>query len=110
MHCNTAMLAGAASVLAGDLGKRLPVGTRMAGQLVITGRYKDTIVLAGGENVSPQPIEDAICCSNLVKQAMVVGQDKRMLGAIVSLDEDAMRSHMKVRLKPLCSAALPCKL
>jgi long-subunit acyl-CoA synthetase (AMP-forming) len=73
----------------------------MAGQLVITGRAKDTIVLAGGENVSPQPIEDAVCSSRLIKQCMVVGQDKRTLGAVVCLDEETMCAHLQVRDWPL---------
>lgn len=93
---------------AGDMGRRIPRGTAMAGQLVLTGRAKDTIVMAGGENVSPQPIEDALCCSPLIKHAMVVGQDKRTLGAIVSLDEDGMRAHMKVRQRKLMSTASTC--
>lgn len=69
----------------------------MAGQLVLTGRAKDTIVLAGGENVSPQPIEDALCCSPIIKHAMMVGQDKRTLGVLVSLDPDALKAYMQVR-------------
>jgi long-chain acyl-CoA synthetase len=39
------------------------------GDLVITGRFKDTIVLSNGENVAPQPIEDALVgASELVDQ------------------------------------------
>ena len=48
----------------GDLVRVLP-----SSDLVITGRYKDTIVLSNGENISPQPIEDAIVgVSDLVDQ------------------------------------------
>lgn len=55
-----------------------------SGDLVLTGRAKDIIVLSNGENIEPNPIEDAILerCS-LVDQVMVVGQDERFLGALV---------------------------
>jgi long-chain acyl-CoA synthetase len=68
----------------------------MAGQLVLTGRAKDTVVLAGGENVSPQPIEDNLSQSPIIKHAMVFGQDKRTLGVLVSLDKEAMQQYLKV--------------
>jgi long-subunit acyl-CoA synthetase (AMP-forming) len=68
----------------------------MAGQLVLTGRAKDTIVLAGGENVSPQPIEDTICQSPIIKHAMLCGQDKRTLGVLVGLDQDDFKRYLQV--------------
>lgn len=54
-----------------------------AGDLVITGRSKDVIVLSNGENIEPGPIEDAILASPLVDQVMLVGQDEKVLGALV---------------------------
>lgn len=62
----------------GDLGY-----IAVTGDLVITGRAKDTIVLASGENVEPEPIEDAIRKSPLVNQVMLVGQDEKFVGALV---------------------------
>jgi len=53
------------------------------GLLVITGRAKDTIVLRGGENVEPLPIEERLLTSPLVKNAVVVGQDRKTLGALI---------------------------
>jgi long-chain acyl-CoA synthetase len=53
------------------------------GELAIRGRMKETIVLLGGENVEPMPLEDTICESNYIDQVMVVGQDQRQLGALV---------------------------
>jgi len=44
-------------------------------EIKIIGRAKDTIVLLGGENVEPEPIEDKLCQSDYIEQAMVVGQD-----------------------------------
>jgi long-chain acyl-CoA synthetase len=52
-------------------------------ELKITGRVKDTIVLRGGENVEPTPIEQKICESEWIVNVMVVGQDKKFLAALV---------------------------
>jgi long-chain acyl-CoA synthetase len=51
--------------------------------LVLTGRAKDTIVLTNGENIEPQPIEDACLRSPYLDQIMLVGQDQRSLGALI---------------------------
>ncbi|MDG2991607.1 long-chain fatty acid--CoA ligase [Candidatus Synechococcus calcipolaris G9] len=62
----------------GDLGLLTPMG-----DLVLTGRQKDTIVLSNGENIEPQPIEDACIRSAYIEQIMLVGQDKKALGALI---------------------------
>ena len=49
--------------------------------LIITGRAKDTIVLTNGENIEPQPIENACARSAYIDQIMLVGQDQRSPGA-----------------------------
>jgi len=54
-----------------------------AGDMVITGRSKDVVVLSSGENVEPGPIEDAIAEWDAVDQVMLVGQDQRALAALV---------------------------
>lgn len=54
-----------------------------AGDLVLTGRAKDTIVLSNGENIEPQPIEDACLRSPFISQIMLVGQDQKALGALI---------------------------
>ncbi|MCX7018033.1 MAG: AMP-binding protein [bacterium] len=51
--------------------------------LVITGRAKDTIVLSSGENIEPEPIESVVLRSPLIEQIIVVGQDRKTLGALV---------------------------
>ncbi len=53
------------------------------GEIKIMGRVKETVVLLGGENVEPSPIEDTICESDYVDQVMVVGQDQKYLAALV---------------------------
>lgn len=49
----------------------------------IVGRCKETIVLLGGENVEPLPIESKLLESPLIDQCMVVGQDQKQLGVLV---------------------------
>jgi long-chain acyl-CoA synthetase len=51
--------------------------------LKIVGRCKETIVLLGGENVEPLPIESKLLESPLIEQCMVVGQDQKHLGVLV---------------------------
>ena len=67
----------------GDLGRINPA----TGDLILTGRVKDTIVLSNGENIEPTPLEDAILggANGLVEQVMLTGQDGRRLVAIAVL-------------------------
>lgn len=61
-------------------------------ELVLKGRKKDTIVLLGGENVEPLPIEMKLSESRYIRQAVVVGQDKHYLGALILVDEDEVKN------------------
>ncbi|NCJ08223.1 AMP-binding protein [Synechococcales cyanobacterium C] len=58
--------------------------------LILTGRAKDTIVLSNGENIEPQPLEDACARSPYIDQIVVVGQDQRFLGALIVPNFDAL--------------------
>jgi long-chain acyl-CoA synthetase len=62
----------------GDLGRM-----SYQGDLQLTGRAKDTIVLIGGENIEPEPIEAKLRENDMISQCMVVGQDKKMLSVII---------------------------
>jgi len=62
----------------GDLGRLLADGC-----LVLTGRAKDTIVLSSGENIEPGPLEEALVECPLFEQVMLVGQDRKQLGALL---------------------------
>jgi long-chain acyl-CoA synthetase len=59
--------------------------------IVLTGRAKDTIVLTNGENIEPQPIEDACVRSPYIDQIMLVGQDQRSLGAVIVPNLEALQ-------------------
>ena len=62
-------------------------------EIVIKGRKKDTIVLRGGENVEPVPIEQKLNESRYIKQSVVVGQDQRYLGALILVDEEEIKNY-----------------
>uniref|UniRef100_A0A7S2SD18 AMP-dependent synthetase/ligase domain-containing protein n=1 Tax=Eucampia antarctica TaxID=49252 RepID=A0A7S2SD18_9STRA len=71
----------------GDLGKINPA----TGDVILTGRCKDTIVLSNGENIEPSPIEDAILLgSSMIEQVMLAGQDGRSLVAILVLNPNLL--------------------
>lgn len=74
----------------GDLGALLPTG-----HLKITGRKKEILVTAGGKNVSPGPLEDILRSAPLISQAMVVGDDQKFIGSLITLDEDALPAWKK---------------
>jgi long-chain acyl-CoA synthetase len=58
------------------------------GRIYITGRIKDVLVLSNGEKVPPVDMEAAICLDPLFDQALVVGEARPSLGAVVVLNSD----------------------
>jgi long-chain acyl-CoA synthetase len=66
------------------------------GYLKITDRKKDIIVTAGGKNVAPQNLEGLIKSkSSLVSQVVVHGDKRKFLSAVVSVDEENLKSWAK---------------
>jgi long-chain acyl-CoA synthetase len=59
------------------------------GFLRITGRKKDLIVTAAGKNVAPAPLEDRLRAHPLVSQAIVVGDERPFVSALITIDEEA---------------------
>ncbi|WP_255767861.1 AMP-dependent synthetase/ligase [Pseudarthrobacter sulfonivorans] len=87
----------------GDLGELDPEGF-----LTITGRKKDLLVTAGGKNVAPGPLEEKIRLHQLVDHAVVVGDGKPYVAALVSLDPAGLENwcrENRVGLLPLSEAA-----
>lgn len=74
----------------GDLGR-----LDDQGRLIITGRKKEIIVTAGGKNVSPAQLEDAIRADLLVSQAVVVGDGRPFISAMITLDSDVAPSWLR---------------
>ena len=67
------------------------------GFLKITGRKKELIVTAGGKNVAPAVLEERIKQHRLVSQAMVVGDNKPFVGALITLDPEELAAFAKER-------------
>jgi long-chain acyl-CoA synthetase len=79
----------------GDIGA-LDAG----GYLTITGRKKEILVTAGGKNVAPSPLEDRIRAHPLISQCLVVGDGKPFIGALITLDTEALEPWKKSHRKP----------
>ena len=58
----------------------------------ITDRKKDLIITAGGKNIAPQNLENALKSSRFVSQALVVGDRRPYVTALVTLDETELAS------------------
>ena len=65
------------------------------GYVYITGRKKDLIITAGGKNVSPAPLEDIIATCPIVSHAVVVGDNKPFIAALITLEPDMLRQWLE---------------
>jgi long-chain acyl-CoA synthetase len=74
----------------GDLGR-----FDEQGFLHITGRKKDIIITAGGKNITPKNIESGIKNHPLVHEAVVIGDRRKFLTAVISPDKEAAEKFMK---------------
>ncbi|MEI7454104.1 MAG: long-chain fatty acid--CoA ligase [Actinomycetes bacterium] len=84
----------------GDLGK-----LDNDGFLSIVGRKKELIVTSGGKNVAPAVLEDRLRSHPLVSQCMVVGDNKPYIAALVTIDQDALKSWATANKKSGASLA-----
>ena len=87
--------------LTGDLGEITPEGF-----LKITGRKKDIIVSSAGKNIAPQNIEAAIVKSEYISNVIVIGDKKKYLSALITLDpliiEFAQANDLDTDMNVLC--------
>ncbi|MBS9532964.1 long-chain fatty acid--CoA ligase [Mycobacterium sp. M1] len=79
----------------GDIGEIDPDG-----YLKITGRKKELIVTAGGKNVAPAVLEDQLRAHPLISQALVVGDAKPFIGALITIDPEAFDGWKQRNSKP----------
>ncbi|MPY97280.1 MAG: AMP-binding protein [Actinophytocola sp.] len=70
------------------------------GFLSITGRKKEIIVTAGGKNVAPSGLEDTLKSKPLISQAMVVGDKRPFIAALVTVDEEFFPTWKQQHGKP----------
>jgi len=74
----------------GDLGK-----FTIKRELIITGRSKEVIVLANGENIDPSRIESAISMLPFISDNILVGQDKKGLGMLLVPDLEKLKIYVE---------------
>ncbi len=60
----------------------------------ITGRKKDIIITAGGKNIAPKPLEGGLKNHELISEAVVIGDRRKFLSVLVTLDEEAAERYM----------------
>ena len=65
------------------------------GFLVITDRKKDIIVTAGGKNVAPQPIENLLKTNPYISNAVVVGDKRKFISALVIPEFEKIEAYAK---------------
>ncbi len=78
------------------------------GFLYITDRIKELIVTAGGKNVAPQPLENALKSDEFISQAMVIGDSRNFISALIVPDKEAVQAWAKANgieggIKALCT-------
>jgi long-chain acyl-CoA synthetase len=76
----------------GDLGR-----LDGEGYLFITGRKKELLVTAAGKNVAPNTLEDPLRAHPLISQAVVVGDARPFIAALITLDVDALGPWLAAR-------------
>ncbi|PWI04861.1 long-chain fatty acid--CoA ligase [Streptomyces sp. NWU339] len=76
----------------GDLGR-----VDSEGYLTITGRKKDIIITSSGKSVAPAALEQRLRMHPLVHQAVVVGDDRPCVGALITLDPEFL-THWRAAL------------
>ncbi|MFE0043867.1 AMP-dependent synthetase/ligase [Streptomyces albireticuli] len=70
------------------------------GYLTITGRKKEILVTSGGKSVSPLPLEERVRAHPLVAHCVVVGNDRPYVGALITLDQEAVTHWLRMRGRP----------
>jgi long-chain acyl-CoA synthetase len=70
------------------------------GEITVVDRKKAIIITAGGKNVAPSEIENALKDSEFIKEAIVVGEAKKYLGAIIQVDFDNVGRWARDRALP----------
>jgi long-subunit acyl-CoA synthetase (AMP-forming) len=88
----------------GDIGK-----IDGEGFLSITDRKKELIITAGGENISPQAVEGQLLSIPVVAQAVVVGDRRKYLAALVTLDPERVATEAEAAGSPARDLATASK-
>ena len=75
------------------------------GYVRITGRSKEIIITAGGKNLSPEKIENALKTSVYIKEAVAIGDRRKFIGALIQVDREAVGDRAQRQGVPYTSFA-----
>ena len=79
------------------------------GWLKITGRKKDIIITAGGKNITPSEIENELKFSPYIQDAVVIGDQRKFLSALIMIDQDNVTKFAQDHLVPFSDFASLCR-
>jgi long-chain acyl-CoA synthetase len=88
------VLAGGGWLRSGDVGS-----IDEDGFIHVTDRKKDVLVTAGGKNVAPQNLENALKTAPLVSQALVIGDRRPYVAALITVEPEQARSASSEELE-----------
>jgi long-chain acyl-CoA synthetase len=81
------------------------VGTLENGHLKILDRKKDIIITAGGKNITPAFIENKLKFSAYIQDAVVIGDRRKFLSALILIDEDNVTKYAQDKRIPFTTFA-----
>ncbi|MEJ2717225.1 MAG: AMP-binding protein [Deltaproteobacteria bacterium] len=87
-------------LLTGDVGEIDPDG-----HLRITDRIKDIIITAGGKNITPSEIENQLKFSPYINDAVVIGDGKKYLTALIMIDDENVMQYAQDNRVPFTTYA-----
>jgi long-chain acyl-CoA synthetase len=76
------------------------------GRICIVDRKKEIIVMSNGKNVAPQPVENALKGDILVEQAMLIGDQRNFISALIVPNFDALNDYAKSQAIPTSDRAV----
>ena len=78
------------------------------GFFTITGRIKDIIITAGGKNITPAEIESALKFSPYISDAVIIGDKRKYLTALVMIDQEYVENFAQEKQIPFSDFASLC--
>ena len=78
------------------------------GFVTITGRLKDIIITAGGKNITPAEIESRLKFSHYISDAVIIGDRRKYLTALVMIDQENVEKFAQDQKVPFSNFASLC--
>lgn len=78
------------------------------GYVTITGRIKDIIITAGGKNITPAEIESRLKFSHYISDAVIIGDRRKYLTALIMIDQENVEKFAQDRKVPFSNFASLC--